>query len=246
MIFLYQPIVKWAARRALTGRNRSRSKSHQGRFTDAEVNRYVEEAWRRYKGLLLKRPAEPTVGSRMNVQLAALTISFFQVLLEAGVERAYAIELVSDMTWKVYQQRSRMMQFLWHVLPRSLVKPVQNETDLKRRVRKDGTFALTFPFNPPGYIANYVPTKGAMGFDMMRCPVAEVFRTHGAADLCRASWCDLDYGIGEMWGFKLQRAKTLVEGADRCDFRFIFATSEARKGGRSNGQEEEKPESEGN
>jgi L-2-amino-thiazoline-4-carboxylic acid hydrolase-like protein len=224
MFFLYRPIIRWAARRALVGRNRDRNRSAQGRFTRVEVDRSIDQAWRRFQALAPSLPLEPTVGSRMNVKLAALTISLFQVLLDGGIERAYAIELVSDTIWQVYRKWGRIGQFLDRVLPRALVKPMRNETDLKRRVRKDGTVVLNFPFNPPGYLAQYVPTKGALGFDMIRCPVAQVFRAQGAADLCWASWCDLDYALGEMQGIRLQRTTTLVEGADRCDFRLIPAS----------------------
>ncbi len=232
MFFLYRPIIRWAARRALVGRNRDRNRSARGRFTHGEVDHSIDQAWRRYQMLAPSLPPEPMVGSRMNVQLAALTISLFQVLLDARIERAYAIELVSDTTWQVYRQWGRIGQFLDRVLPRALVKPMRNDTDLQRRVRKDGTVVLNFPFNPPGYLANYVPTKGAMGFDMIRCPVAQVFRAQGAADLCRASWCDLDYALGEMQGIRLQRTTTLVEGAGRCDFRLIPAAQGANVGSR--------------
>lgn len=226
MFFLYRPIIRWAARSALVGRDRDRNKPEQGRFTRAEVNHSITQAWRRYMALAPSLPAEPTAGSRMNVKLAALTIAFFQVLLDAGIERAYAIELVSDTTWKVYRQWGRIGQFLTRILPRSLLKPMR--TDLARRIQKDGTLAQSFPFNAPGYIAKYVPMKDAIAFDMIRCPVAEVFRAHGAADLCRASWCDLDYALAEMQGLRLQRTTTLVEGADRCDFRFFFASLDRR------------------
>ncbi len=57
---------------------------------------------------------------------------------------------------------------------------------------------------------------------MIRCPVAEVFMAHGAVDLCRASWCDLDYALAMMQGRRLRRTRRLVEGADHCDFRFFF------------------------
>jgi hypothetical protein len=218
----------------------TQSGPEQGRFTYAEVDHYINKAWRRYKALAPSLPPEPTAGSRMNVKLAALTISIFQVLLDAGIKRMYAIELVSDTTRNVYKQWGRIGQFLARVLPKALIKPAGMEADPKRRIQKDGTFALTFPFNPPGYLARYVPTQGAIGFDMIRCPVAEAFRAHGAIDLCRASWCDLDYALAEMQGRRLQRTTTLVEGADCCDFRFFFA-SQAAKAGSSNGHGKERP-----
>lgn len=228
MFFVYRPIVRWAARRALVGRNRNRSTPSAGRFTRAEIDHYITEAWRHYKTLAPSLPPQPTRGSWMNVQLAVLTISLFQALLDAGIKRAYAIELVSDTTWKVYQQWSRIGQFLERILPHAPLALPASSAGLKSYLRKDGTFALGFPFNPPGYLARYAPTKGGIGFDMIRCPVAETFRAQGAADLCLASWCNLDYALGEMRGLKLERTTTLVEGADRCDFRVLFASRAAK------------------
>jgi hypothetical protein len=120
MFFLYRPIIKWAARRELVGRNR-------------------------------------------DVKLAALTISIFQVLLDAGIERAYAIELVSDTTWKVYQQWGRIGQFLARILPKTFSKPAGMEADPKRRIRKEGTFALTFPFNPQAISLTLSPQRVRSG-----------------------------------------------------------------------------------
>ena len=166
----------------------------------------------------------------MNVQLAAITISLFQVLLETGIERTYAIELISDMTWQPYAQLGRLNRVLTRILPRALTKPLQNEADVARHVQKDGTFALGFPFNAPGYIAQYVPMKGAAAFDMIRCPVAQVFRDRAAVDLCLATWYNLDYSLAEIKHIngKLQRTTTLVQGADRCDFRIIYGSETAK------------------
>jgi len=127
------------------------------------VDHSIDQAWRRYQALAPSLPPEPTAGSRMNVQLAVLTISLFQVLLDAGIERAYAVELVSDTTWQVYWQWGRIGQFLDRVLTRAFVKPMRNEADPQRCVRKDGTVVLNFPFNPPGYLVRYVPTKALSG-----------------------------------------------------------------------------------
>jgi hypothetical protein len=140
--------------------------------------------------------------------------------MAAGVERDYAIELISDVTWKVYEKWGSLRRFLARKRP----------PDLTRRVRNDGTVALTFPFNPPGYIARWVPTDDGIGYDMLRCPVAGYFRAQGAADLCVASWCNLDYALAEMWGGKLVRTKTLVAGDDRCDFRFKMSVESGALG----------------
>ena len=78
-----------------------------------------------------------------------------------------------------------------------------------------------FPFGEPGYIWQDVddaPTT--VGFDCLRCPVAEFFARHEEAELCVQTWCNLDFPLAEQWGGRLERASTIAAGADRCDFRW--------------------------
>jgi hypothetical protein len=101
--FIYRPLAARAARHALVGRNRARQSPDQGRFARADVDNLLKTAWGHYAERTGKLPPEPTVGSRMNVRLACFTMSFFDALLAAGIERTYAIELVADAAWKVYR-----------------------------------------------------------------------------------------------------------------------------------------------
>jgi ubiquinone biosynthesis protein len=78
---------------------------------------------------------------------------------------------------------------------------------------------LRFPFNAPGYLIENVAAQKGTAFDVVRCPIADYFRGQGAADLCSASWCNLDYALAELTHEKLVRTKTLAHGDDRCDFR---------------------------
>jgi hypothetical protein len=215
---VYQPLTKWAAQRALAGRNRSRQEPEKGRFTKTEVNRILEEVWLKYDELAPTLPHEPTVGSRMNVKLACLTLAFFNSLLATGIERGYAVELISDVTWKVYKQWGVLGRFLAQLLP-FLPSQTSRGPNLQQ-VENDGAVSLLFPFNAPGYIVQAVAMKSAIAFNIVRCPVAEYFHMHGAADLCVGSWCNLDYALAEMQGYELIRSKTLAEGDDCCDFRF--------------------------
>ncbi len=90
---IYRPLAARAARQALVGRDRVRQSPDRGRFTRADVDGLLKTAWNHYAERLGDLPAEPTMGSRMNVRLACFTMCFFNAALAAGVERAYAIEL---------------------------------------------------------------------------------------------------------------------------------------------------------
>lgn len=151
----------------------------------------------------------------MNIRLACLTVALFRALLAQGVERAYALELVSDFTWTIYERWGRVARLLGRLRLRPATKAA-----LLTRVQPDGTVALRFPFNPPGYVATHVPSTYGVSFDVVRCAVVDYFRAQGAADLCLASWCNLDYALGEMFGLTFRRTTTLAEGVDRCDMRW--------------------------
>lgn len=207
---MISPVVRWAALRTMVGRNRLRDRPDQGRFTRTDVRRIHGEAWRLFGELGSGLPLEPTRGGRMNVSLACVTLAYLQALLAAGVERAYAIELIADAAWKIYEQ--------WGRVPRVLARFVTRDPVGRMRWRV-GSF-LRFPFNPPAYDFERLPTPDGLTVTMHRCPVADYLRAHSAADLCVGSWCNMDYALAEMWGGQLERRGTLAGGEPQCDFRF--------------------------
>lgn len=215
--FIFKPATKWAAGRAMVGRNRSRHEPEKGRFIRAEVNQLVDQAWQSFDVLAPDVSKQPTFGSKLNVLLASLTFAFLQNLIAAGVERDYAIELIGDICWKVYQWWGYVGRFLARLSRHDRIK------DHARRVRQDGSWPMSFPFNPPGYQAQYVPTEQGLGFNVIRCPVAEYLRAQGASDLAVSTWCMLDYALAEMIGLRLVRTGTLAAGDKRCDFRWFPA-----------------------
>jgi L-2-amino-thiazoline-4-carboxylic acid hydrolase len=205
-----RPLVRGVARRAITGRNRSRSDPTAGRFTRSQVSRIVNEGFTRFEREVPDLPCEPTLGSRQNVLLAALTLSFLEALEADGIERGYAIELTGDVCWRVYQQWGHGTRAATRLITRDPV----------RRLRLSVNAFLTFPFGRPGYRFDDVPQPDGRSLDMQRCPVADYLGSRGAADLCAGSWCNLDYALAEMWGGTLERSGTLVAAGSCCDFRF--------------------------
>lgn len=155
-------------------------------------------------------PSEPTVGSRQNVELAALTLAFLEALGAHGVQRDYAIELTGDICWRFYRHWGQAIAIGTRLRSR----------DATRRLRLGVNAFLTYPFGRPGYRFDDVPELDGRSLDMLRCPVADYLGQRDAADLCAASWCNLDYALAEMWGARLERSGTLAGGATCCDFRF--------------------------
>ncbi len=214
---IYKPLTNWAAHRALVGRNRSRYEPEKGRFTARDVKHLLKQSWNRVDELTPSVFQEPTFGSRMNVRLAALTLALFRHLVAVGVEREYAIELVGDSCWTIYQWWGRLGLFARSLSQSDAIR------DQAKLVRSDGSWPISFPFNPPGYLTRYVPTENGLGFDVIRCPVAEYFRGHGAPDLGVGTWCMLDYALAEAQGIRMVRTQTLAAGSKRCDFRWFRA-----------------------
>jgi hypothetical protein len=66
--------------------------------------RIVNHGFERFERQVPDLPSEPTLGSRQNVLLAALTLSFLEALEAEGIERGYAIELTGDVCWRFYRQ----------------------------------------------------------------------------------------------------------------------------------------------
>lgn len=207
---LYRPLLQSAAYRVMVGRNRSPHDPERGRFTRADVRGILEECWRSFNALAPGVPDEPTVGSRMNVMLAGVTLSFFWVLRRRALTREYAIELIGDIAWQVYAK--------WGAIPR-FVSRIKSSNPIDA-MRDSVSIFLRFPFGPPGYLFERGTLQDGISVDVLRCPVAEYFGAHDAADLCLGTWCNLDYALAELWGGSLGRTRTLAEGNRSCDFRF--------------------------
>lgn len=175
-----------------------------------DVKKILSQVWEKFDHLASEVPKQKTLGNQMNLYLSCVTFSCFQVLLELDVERNYAIELISDVSWKVYEK--------WGTIPISIAQL------WSRNPREQMRFAvnafLRFPFSPPGYRLNRLPSDDGISFDMQRCVVAEYLQTHGAEDLCVGAWCNLDFALAEMWGGWLERSEAIAAGSPRCDFRF--------------------------
>lgn len=58
-----------------------------------------------------------------------------------------------------------------------------------------------------------------LGYDYEECGVCKLCRDEGCFELAKYL-CRLDFLMAEIMGMKLERTKTLAEGAQRCDFRY--------------------------
>jgi len=204
--------LKSALRGALVGRNRSRADAALGRFTRCDCNRLVAATLLHYSRLAATVPPQPNLGSRITARLGGVLLAAcLDALLEEGLERDYAIELIGDMAWRIYRR--------WGQAASLLVAPF--ERDPVRRIRLAVGLFLYFPFGGPGYQREDIPDPSGRRFNIASCPTSAYLVPRGAADLMLKAGCNLDYALAELWGGRLERDGTIAEGCPRCAFRFV-------------------------
>lgn len=75
-------------------------------------------------------------------------------------------------------------------------------------------------------------TPQAFNFNVTRCRYAEMYRALGIPELGALLSCNRDKALIDGYNpqIKLTRTQTIMEGADFCDFRYIFAKDEGETG----------------
>ena len=200
MIKLLRPMLAPAMRRVL-----------QDRFSLGELEQVIQGMWRNYDDLAQDLPAEPTLGARIMVRLAAMTVGLHESLREAGLTEEEAGERTSQVTWLVYEKLTGPPWKLTALLAKRRIA----------RVRRVMDWSMRFPYGPPGYQMQYVQAEeNTVAFDVHRCPAADYFARQGLSELCVSAFCNLDYPLADKWGVTLERSQTLAGGATHCDFRF--------------------------
>ncbi len=183
----------------------------RSRFDGASIHAILEDALADYEAQLPDILQENTIGGRIMVHLAALTIGLYRALVARGTSAADARDLTAGVTSQVYGKLA--------IAP-TLISRIGSGTSRDRLKRATDVFRR-FPFSAPSYqMADRAGGDGVVAFDVRRCPVAEYFRSQDLGDLCVESWCHLDFALAERWGARLERTTTIAGGATHCDFRW--------------------------
>ena len=186
-------------------------------FDKKEVQDILHGYWQRYIQLKPEVPQMPTMGGSLMLHLSAMSTGFYQELTTRGKDEETTIQLFYDIAWKVYQKMGR---FSWWLAG------LGNRTSYDRLLKATKLFRA-FPFNSPSYQWIERPTTAnVVGFDCVKCPVAEYFETKGLSKFCASTWCALDYPLAEMWNSTLERTGSIAGGATVCDFRWKVKPTE--------------------
>ena len=181
------------------------------RFDRPTIRRILDDSFASYLAQRDRLPREASVGGRMMVHFAALTVGLYRALLSKGVTEEEARDLTAAVTWRAFRRMATVPTALARMRMGSPRARVQRANDLFRR----------FPFSQPSYqMVDIASGPNVVAFDVQRCPVAEYFRSQGLGALCQVSWCNLDFRLAREWGIRLERPLTIAGGAGRCDFRW--------------------------
>ena len=180
-------------------------------YPDSGVDDILDKAWAGYAARAAALPPEETVGGRIAVHLAALTIALYHVLLLTGQSEDGATTLIHDMSWLVYTKMGTIPWAMAEALGHGGRDKLRFATAAFRQ----------FPFSSPSYLWEDVDAAPqTVAFNCLKCPVAEHFRANDLSTLCVNTWCALDYPLARQWGATLERTGTIAGGAAVCDFRW--------------------------
>jgi len=220
-MFVMMIWLKWAFHRAaiqiLEGRYLDRTQPMKGRFTRTQVKQILTQTWLYLDELLpnTNLDQQKTWGNRQNVFLAVATQVAYRSFLTAGIETEYAIELISDIAWKVYAS--------WLPLPRFLAKIISR--DPQKQMNFILRIFLRYPFSQPGYQRKVQEAQDGFHTDWFRCPPYEYFKNNGNSEEMKVfyrTWCQFDWAVAQAMvaGGKYERPHTLSVGDTVCDMRW--------------------------
>lgn len=219
----FKPSIKWAANRILKGRYLDREQLNRGRFTQTDVNRILDRTWQNYDELAPTAHVEQlkTLGNRQNKLLGVVTHGIYRALLEEGLEKEYATELVADCMWKIFET--------WGVLLRSIAR--FSARDPQKQMELMLRMFLRYPFSPPGYDSKVLSDENVFALDIYRCPAYDYFKAHGEEEFMLNSWCKQDFALAQIMtkGGSYERPLTLAAGDKVCDMKWYGKPKEAQE-----------------
>jgi len=222
-------IAKKASYQILMGRRIDKNRLEVGRFLKHDVDEMLKNIWQNVNDLVPEARLEklPTLGNRLNVYLAVLTVAAYHAFVSAGVEKEYAMELFADIGWKVYIKFLPLLKFISRCVSRN---PQKQINFILRAM-------MVFPFSRPGKPGYECTARSEPDFfytDWTHCPpfefVRDYIKKHGDNGELKAfqrSWCGYDWALTYAMidgGFGVrghyERPHTLSAGDPVCDMRW--------------------------
>lgn len=227
--------LRWLSRRclrrALGGRPIDPEAPQRGRFTRHQVDGVAERAFEGFDDLVGYAELDEMErrGNRLNVRLAVLTVALYRALLDAGVPRGHACDLVADAGWGLYEMSARPLVAAARFRSR----------DQQRRINTVIRWLLRFPFSAPGrpgYEVEVWEDSDAIYTDWTWCPPQAFVRRliaddedRGDLEAFRRSWCRYDWAFNDRLAGgsgSYSRPHTMSYGDAHCDMRWSTAVAD--------------------
>jgi hypothetical protein len=211
--------------RGIGGRSIDPSEPASGRFTRRDVRDVVDRSVRYIDDLVVFAELDRLKrrGNRLNVRLAVLTVAVYRALLDVGVPRDHAVDLVADAGWRLYVLGTRPLIAAGRLRARGR----------QRRINTVIRWMLRFPFSAPGrpgYEVEVREEDSAIYTTWTWCPpqvfVRELVTQHddrGDLEAFRRSWCSYDWALNDLLAGGngcYSRPCTMSDGDSRCDMRW--------------------------
>jgi hypothetical protein len=226
-------ILKWVLRSAasqiLMGRMIEHGRPERGRFLKHDVDSILKTILQNVDEIMPKSNIQsfPTLGNRQNAFLAILTIAAYRALLDFGIERNYAIELFSDLGWKIYTK--------FITIPRLAAQMITR--DPQRQINLILRMMMVYPFSAPGRpgyeVQHWAEDDHYCTYWTYCAPLGVVKRfieendDRGDIEAFYKSWCSYDWAFTHAMvngGYQrlghYERPNTLSLGADVCDMKW--------------------------
>lgn len=221
--------VRWLARRhlrrVLHGRSIDPTVPERGRLTRRDVHAIAERTFGWFDDLIGEAHLDELDrrGNRLNVRLAVMTVALYRALLDEGIPRDVARDLVADVGWRLYEVGVRPLATAARL----------RSSDPQRRINTVIRWLLRFPFSAPGrpgYEAEVWEEPDAICTTWTWCPPHAFVRRlvaegedRGDLDAFRRSWCSYDWALndrlaGGRGGYT--RPHTMSDGDTCCDMRW--------------------------
>lgn len=226
---IYRRPLRRALRQTLTGRRKDPGRPEKGRFLAGEADEVFDATWRDLREIVAEGDLSryPTAGSRHNVFLAMVTVAGYHALLERGIARDHAFDLLADVGWKLYALGATQLKRVAKVRTR----------DPQRRMNLVLRMLIRFPFNsssPPGYVVEAGEEPEAFFTTWTSCAPLNWVRLYGERhgdggelEALRRSWCSYDWALahllvdgGDGRAGSYERPDTLSSGDASCPMRW--------------------------
>jgi hypothetical protein len=216
--------LAYAARKVLLNRNFSVESDGPSRWLKTDLKNFLSLL---QKDLAIIRPVAkfdelPSVGNRIMVELAVITIAAYRVLCQLGITRTEARAAIADIGWDIYASQLGLASLPFRLTTR----------DPGKRLQRTIRLLLRFPFGASG-APGYAVKSWSEGDDIYtyftHCPPQTFVRDliaemgdGGELEAFSQSWCEYDWpGADVIAGDGLRghyaRGKTLSRGDAVCD-----------------------------